>query len=614
MKKVKLFSFALATLMLGACTSEDVIDTGGKGTLLPGEKGYISLAINLPTTPSTRANDDFDMGDAAEYNVKDATLLLFSGDNENNATFSGAYDLNGTFSDPQDGNITTTSQIVRQITTPVGANVYALVVLNKTGLLKLENSKWYYGDTEFTSTTKFSDFAYTAQNLQLSDIAKVGDEPKEGNFLMLNAPLYSNAGGTSDPTTTGGTLTTLTKINKENIFSTETEAKNNPAAKIFVERAVAKVTVNQGTNYAANTSYSAEIKGWTLDITNKSTFPVRKTDDSWWRLNQSGDYRFVGSAAVSTNLYRTYWGIDPNYDGTYGPNNTSYIDANKNVSNYTGFNTLSGTAPDPSTLPQKGENAYCMENTFNVANMRKDQTTRVIVAAKLTVSGAEQTSGDFYVLNNAKDVIYNKTNLVNYIKNAYLQNNTIDALIHDNTKGLDLQGDESFGAEDIIVEFESDGTSSTDISNLNGGNIIVKDVYVNPNSNYKFFDSTIPVGLNEKQIADAVLNSINSNKISYYKGGVAYYPVMIRHFDEDQTPWSASSLTESYPDPNSESNWLGRYGVLRNNWYDITVNSIKSIGSAEVEPEYGYDDPVEAWISVEINVLSWAKRTQSVEL
>lgn len=45
MKKVKLFSFALAALMLGACSSEDGIDNGGQGTVLPGEKGYISLAI-----------------------------------------------------------------------------------------------------------------------------------------------------------------------------------------------------------------------------------------------------------------------------------------------------------------------------------------------------------------------------------------------------------------------------------------------------------------------------------------------------------------------------------------------------------------------------------------
>lgn len=608
MKKVKLFSFALAALMLGACSSEDGIDNGGQGTVAPGEKGYISLAINLPTTPSTRANDDFDKGLEAEYKVNDATLLIFSGADEMNATFSGAYNLTTSFPAGQDGNITTTSQIVQSITTPVGDNVYALVVLNKDGLISVSDGKWSYGSTEFTAATKFSDFANTAQNLDLSKIANVGGQ----NFLMLNAPLYSNAGGATDPTTTG-TLTTLTKINKENIFSTATEAKNNPAAKIFVERAVAKVTVNQGAAYDAGT-YQAAIQGWTLDITNKSTFPVRKIETAtpWWSYkNQSSDdYRFVGSAAVSTNLYRTYWGVDPNYDGTYG-NSTSYLDGDGNVlSTYDGFNTISGTAP--TSLITAGSNAYCMENTFNVANMKKDQTTRVIVAAKLTVPGAD-ANGGFYVLNNAKDVIYNKTSLENLIKNAYLQNSTIDALLH-GADGLDLQSGEQFGGDDIIVNFESDGSKSTDISTLNGGNIIVADVYVNPASNTKFKNDVIPTGLASDN-AGVTASINNSNKISYYKEGIAYYPVLIKHFDElTQTPWNGTGLNESYPSPNAESNWLGRYGVLRNNWYEINVNAIKSIGSAEVEPEYGYDDPVESWISVEINVLSWAKRSQSVDL
>lgn len=608
MKKVKLFSFALAALMLGACSSEDGIDNGGQGTVLPGEKGYISLAINLPTTPSTRANDDFDKGLEAEYKVNDATLLIFSGADEMNATFSGAYNLTTSFPAGQDGNITTTSQIVQSITTPVGDNVYALVVLNKDGLISVSDGKWSYGSTEFTAATKFSDFANTAQNLDLSKIANVGGQ----NFLMLNAPLYSNAGGATDPTTTG-TLTTLTKINKENIFSTATEAKNNPAAKIFVERAVAKVTVNQGAAYDAGT-YQAAIQGWTLDITNKSTFPVRKIETAtpWWSYkNQSSDdYRFVGSVAVSTNLYRTYWGVDPNYDGTYG-NSTSYLDGDGNVlSTYDGFNTISGTAP--TSLITAGSNAYCMENTFNVANMKKDQTTRVIVAAKLTVPGAD-ANGGFYVLNNAKDVIYNKTSLENLIKNAYLQNSTIDALLH-GADGLDLQSGEQFGGDDIIVNFESDGSKSTDISTLNGGNIIVADVYVNPASNTKFKNDVIPTGLASDN-AGVTASINNSNKISYYKKGIAYYPVLIKHFDElTQTPWNGTGLNESYPSPNAESNWLGRYGVLRNNWYEINVNAIKSIGSAEVEPEYGYDDPVESWISVEINVLSWAKRSQNVNL
>lgn len=54
MKKVKLFSFALAALMLGACSSEDVIDNGGQPQWNDKGKGYINLAIQLPTQPGTR--------------------------------------------------------------------------------------------------------------------------------------------------------------------------------------------------------------------------------------------------------------------------------------------------------------------------------------------------------------------------------------------------------------------------------------------------------------------------------------------------------------------------------------------------------------------------------
>lgn len=49
MKKVKLFSFALAALMLGACSSEDGIDNGGQPQWNDKGKGYINLAIQLPT-------------------------------------------------------------------------------------------------------------------------------------------------------------------------------------------------------------------------------------------------------------------------------------------------------------------------------------------------------------------------------------------------------------------------------------------------------------------------------------------------------------------------------------------------------------------------------------
>ena len=146
MKKLNLFSFALAALMLGACSNELDVKGTDSGGLLPGEKGYVSLAINLPTTPNTRVNDDFNDGEESEYKVNDATLLIFSGTQESSATFSGAYDLKATFMDqPTNGQISTTAKIIQEIEKPAGTNVYALVVLNKAGFLNYESEKWYYG-------------------------------------------------------------------------------------------------------------------------------------------------------------------------------------------------------------------------------------------------------------------------------------------------------------------------------------------------------------------------------------------------------------------------------------------------------------------------------------
>lgn len=149
MKKVKLFSFALAALMLGACTNEDVIDNGGKGTVAPGEKGYISLGINLPTTPSSRAaNDKFDDGLPAEYAVDDATLIVLEGASEGAATVTGVYTL--TLPDPTNvgtstDNITTSYQLTQKIKKPsANNNLYALVVLNKGNALA-EDTNTYTG-------------------------------------------------------------------------------------------------------------------------------------------------------------------------------------------------------------------------------------------------------------------------------------------------------------------------------------------------------------------------------------------------------------------------------------------------------------------------------------
>lgn len=613
MNKFRLLPIALTALVLGSCSSEDIIDNGGQGPVAQGEKGYVSFAINLPTTPSTRANDEFDDGAAYEYNVNDATLLIFNGDSEDDAKFYGAYNLtlgNAELEGGVNDNITTTHKAIASFVKPNG-NVYALVIVNKGDVLTgSEKDGWKLNDANLTSgTTSFNDFRTVAQTLGVSRLASTTGK---GNFFMTNAPLYTVQGGAQKPT--DGKAVTLTEIPSASIYPTQSEAEKNPATSIYVERAVAKVTVKAevdkesgtvGTGTVGTGTISYELSGWTLDITNQQSYIVRNVKDaSWWEYKADGsnDYRFVGSANVSANLYRTYWAYDPNY--------STYVNE---------FNMLQGTTP--TSLTKVGGNAYCLENTFDVDNQNQNQTTRVIVAA--TLKGGE----DFCILNNDKTTLYEKEAVVQKIKEEYLDNSTVVAALEDPNTGLIKDGnDYSIGEEELTVTFIHGGTEMTEQQFLNGGtnalggDLTVARIEINSDCADWFKNGNgIPTVLTPggEGNADIIAAVNNGKKVSYYKGGVAYYPVMIRHFDEDQTPWTAEGKTASYPDTDgkAEANWLGRYGVLRNNWYEINVTGIKSIGSADVPDVDGTpDDPLESWISVEINVLSWAKRSQNVEL
>lgn len=586
MKRFNLIPLALTTLMLGACSSEDGLNLGNGSSVAQGEKGYISFSLNLPTVKSTanRANDDFDDGAAAEYNVKDATLLLFSGANEGEATFAGAYPLTLTGGTSDGDNITTTYQITQAVTKPTGNNdkVYAMVVINgKAGNVLTESGgTWSIKEQELNATTKYKDLAGANYYLSSTDVANIASTTGDGCFLMTNAPLYTKAGGVSNPT--GGSVQTLTEINPNNIFTTEAEAKANPAANVYVERAVAKVTVTGNTTgtQADGNIANYEIKGWTLDVTNQSSYLVRNVNDAdWWSLKANGvnDYRFVGAAAVADSLYRTYWGIDPNYstEGT--------------------FTTLAGTTP--TSLKTVGANDYCLENTFNLTQMKDDQTTRVIVAAALDLDG-NGNADDFYVLDNDKsNTALTFDGITNTVKAAYLANGTVVGLLKAN-----LKPDQSIGAEDLDVTFDQKATT--------GGYVTVTEITIKDASASNFKAGAIPAGLQAAN-NDAIIADVNAaHKIAYYKGGVAYYPVMIKHFGDDLTPWNNGEVYGS-----NNADFLGRYGVLRNNWYSINVTGIKSIGDPEVPKVYGTpDDPSESWISVTINILSWAKRSQSVDL
>ena len=586
MKNVKLYSMALAALMLGACSSDEVAVDGGQNGGAPGSgKSYLSLAINLPTQPATRAvNDRFDDGLVEEYDVRNAVLLVFKGDAESTATLSGGYNMTlPTFSlegTPTD-QITSTVELTQAINDAASdANkLYALVVLNTGNVITVDNSNSVSINGEAFKGT-FADFQKETMKASNGDVSSIASADK--GFLMMNAPL-ANAVGASPYT---GKVTTLTPLNGK-VYETEKEAMNNPAANVYVERAVAKVEVNATKTTGTvgdRDDLSWNIEGWTLNNINTTSYLVRNVDDSWWSL-QNGDkgFRFIGTVPVRSgeSIYRTYWGIDPNYaednkDGIYSIYNTA-----------------------PTTLNDVGDVAYCLENTFDIASMDKDKTTTVIVAA--TLGNGE----DFFTLGGSANTLYKKDGLDKAVKSAFMSDPVVANELKKSLKGGEAN---VFGESDI---------ESVTYSTSEAGTWLVTGITYAKGAADKFKDGKIPETLLENGTAyNAGLENATGLKIACYKGGMAYYPVLIEHFGDELTPWAQTDASngDAYPGSDAAAKWLGRWGVLRNNWYEINVTGINNVGYPTVPEIGGQDDPVRSYISVKINVLSWAKRSQSVEL
>ena len=593
MKKTLLFSVALAGLMLGSCSSSDDLNGGGNntGSNQSGD-GYVSLSLNLPTrsgSMSRAANDKFDDGLANEYAVKNGTLILFEGANEKDATFAGAYELKnlsmnlvGTTTD----NITTTTKITQKINNGLSSgtnNFYAIVVLNNNGTLAVDDATatLKVNGEDFLPTKKISD-------LQSLELTKNASDFKTTGFLMMNAPLSNVAGGATEPT--GATVSVASKIDKDHIYATEALAKANSSATIYVERALAKVDVtatNTRGNLTDNTSVPYTIKGWILDNTNKKTYYLRNTSNSseWLSLKTTSTdptkpYRFVGDNPMesSVQLYRTYWAKDPNYDAK--PTDLS-----------TDFNTIGNSAP--AALKSLSDHDYCLENTFTVGQQNQDVTTRVIIAAQLKDDGKT-----FYVVNDNEKDLLDATGMKDAVKSAFLNNTDVQAWIK-----KDLKTGETIDENDLdVADITSAGNNKPTIT-------------IKSTSATKYNSSTLPVVDTKIQ---AIMDGI---KVATYENGISYYPVRIKHFGDELTPWKSSETplptvsTGAYPTNNQTANYLGRYGVLRNNWYNIDVTGIKKLGSPVVPEVTGdTDDELAAYISVKINVLSWAKRTQGVIL
>lgn len=573
MKIKHLFGLAVIAAMTASCSSNEDLGTAGPGTgTNEAGVGYATFSINLPTTSGTRAAGDptFDHGSDYEYKVNDATLLIFKqgkATKEGDYTFVESAELGSMapWKDPNETGVTTHAKITAKLENVDKTDgYYALVLLNNgTG----ENVKVTLPE----KNAKFSDWNVDT-NKDKEATNKIVNY--DNGFYMANAPLFKD-----------NNVTTLVAIDKDKIYPTEEQAAKSAATDVYVERGLAKVSLGTGTTTAkqvTSVTYQGDevtISKWALDVTNKKAYPIHNVDglttdykNIWSNdattastTNKATTQRFVDNND-KTSVKRVYWGKDPNYDNK---------DKDK-----TALNAEFNYVANANVKEDPAKPLYCLENTFNLDNMKQGQTTRVVF--KATYKPASIAKGETFYKIGKNTAIWSEADLEKEIKAA------VASVV-------------SGAAGKTTVTLNADKNNITEAGThyITADNITVTDVTA----------ETI-----EKAITaintQLGLKETDKVGISTYAGGESYYIARIKHFGDDFTKW----VSGPYGENNLE--YLGRYGVLRNNWYVLTVQSVSGPGYPsvpDVKPNTP-DDEDDNYINVSVKILDWAKRSQDVNL
>lgn len=565
MKIKHYFGLAVIAAMTASCSSNNDLVNGGNGPS-KNETGtaYASFKINLPTTSGTRADNpedpkqgtpSFEYGTEAEYEVKNGTILIFDATTDKFVTSADLGTMNPWTDVKADGVTTAAIATVKLSNVSVTGNYNALVLLN--------NNTADEATKKVTLPTTADTYATWSKD---ASKAKATNYVSTDGIFMANAPMYS---ATSEPTT-------LVKIN--HVCASPEEAQAKAATVVYVERGLAKVTMKDFTEDGypiADGTYAGgkvEIKNWQLDVTNNSTFPVHQTSglktawDQIWNTPRFYD-------KTSTAFQRVYWGEDPNY------NEAKYQDlANcKTAFKMITKDDVNGVTANPQ---------YCLENTFDLDNMKQGQTTRVVFKAVFTPKDFKSKYKTFYKIGN-NTTIWSQENLEKQIM-AKAQE-VLGKESETNKIGVDLK------AAGNNIEGNA-GTKILTEANVqhNGANVETKEIEA----------------INEKLGLKAATETDPIVGIATYKDGESYYIARIKHFN-DLTPWTPGKVYDS-----DNAGFLGRYGVLRNNWYELSVNKVSGLGYPdvpEVKPTLP-DDENDQYISVSVKILSWAKRSQKIDL
>lgn len=597
------YIYLLLIIFLLACNNEgDLSDSTQYSGHQDTEIGY--LCVNV-VAPSTGTRDGFYVGSEFENKIKSVRIYFFDKDlkavaiNESGDTYIDSVDISNDYSSDNEGNnsnieSTVTTLLLGLEYTSIPHYIAAVVNLSSPPVLRV-------GDN--------------ISLLQRDTYAKKYDS-RDG-FVMSSTVykgfqiLYDETSSSSKPENVESEI--IAKYVYGSIEDSKAKAQNNPIT-IHVERIVAKMSASIDLKDIDGVAVSPEnvsYNGETFQIYKLSS---TKIDEGAPNSGTEVYIRFLGWNVTGTrNSARLIKKINIDWDNKFDGWNINWNDAN-NFRSYWAVNPSSGNVDDDYSFidfnlvtslkfDQSGNNinyTYALENAGKADDGMSSEAvnTMMITAAQLVDhSGAPLSlakwGGAIYNFSNTQA----KEDLMNiwatYSK-IYKQtnSNTWETITADDIK---LVATEPGSAEDAFEDEAQqryfarltlvDESGKYAIYKSGSGNNTILDKGDEGNG-YDF----------DADLIKLALESIGV--IKYWNSGYSYYWIDIPHYGSDIL--NNGIFTEG----------IGKYGIVRNNWYNFILESVNGLGIPVADPDKVIyperpDDPYEAYLGVKIDILPW---------
>ena len=520
-----------------------------------GKSYYMSFVLSPGGEPDTKAlPGSFEQAELSEQLVSSIDLYFYTG----GGTFQGKESVSEFRQKPSGSSGDNVANVAYDFVVGLNFRPYRLLLVINNPTLDLSNLSLQDARTKLLEGTAYAGSSTSVTYRDASD----AEQTLSVKPMFMGSSAYLNAGGVA---------ICDNLIPGEYVWDNKPDALARPMF-VYVERMAAKVTLKTAkTTFEVpvvtsqdNVTAKVDIEGWFLNGVNKDSYLFKQISDSW---------RWSTWDWTNPTRYRSHWARDNSYGSgenqptPFTQQRTSSVPAGEKLRFYHADHTAQSLMWSDTENKYVGSD-YCLENTAdenalpvadNTASLYS-RITHVIVMARLRFklgygavddpAGYTAASPDIF---RYKGVFYTKKTLLAALR----QDAGLDPTIDDS----DLEMVSAAG-QSWCPEYE------------NGERVAVK--RTDTDEVLSLTEGGVPV------------------HIDGFAQGRFYYKIPVEHFNNGPV------TSAYYP--------AGRYGVVRNHQYEITLNELTGIGTGiwdidwDIRPYRKSDDYI---VSAYMKVSPW---------